>query len=114
MLFDEVKAFVALGVVSRIGDLETCEAEFLEPVEVVAGCVERDLVSNGSAEEFVDGSTWRSLPLRSQRAMSTPDIAVATIPASPWRCPARITRSFISSIAMQFWPSMSGAMTWSM
>ena len=57
VLFDEVKAFVALGVVSWIGDLETCEAEFLEPVEVVAGGVERDLVSNGSAKEFVYGST---------------------------------------------------------
>ena len=55
MLFDEVKPFVALGVVRGVGDLEACEAEFLEPVEIVAGGVEGDLVADGSAEEFVDG-----------------------------------------------------------
>ena len=56
VLFDEVQTFVALGIVCGVGDLEACETELLEPVEVIAGGVERDFVSNGAAEEFVDGS----------------------------------------------------------
>ncbi len=56
MFFDDGKALVALGVVCRVGDFEACEAELLEPIKVVASGVQGDLVADGSAKEFVDGS----------------------------------------------------------